>query len=65
MLPLPGEKREARQLDAGECERIRLGKAEKVLLGEAFGLQSTRSQWALQQIEHWQEMNAKKQAGAE
>ena len=63
VLPLPGEKRAARQLDAGECERIRLGKAEKVLLGEAFGLQSTRSQWAMQRIGHWQEMNAKKQAG--
>ncbi|MCX6904067.1 MAG: AAA family ATPase [Verrucomicrobia bacterium] len=63
VLPLPGENRKARQLDVGECERIRLGKAEKVLLGEAFGLQSTRSQWALQRIRHWQELNAKKQAG--
>jgi hypothetical protein len=63
VLPLPDEERLPRQLDANECEKIRLGKAEKVLLGEAFGLQSTRSQWALRQIANWQRLNAKKKSG--
>jgi len=63
LLPLPAEKREPRRLDEHEYQRIRLGRAEKVLLSEAFSLQTTRGQWATKQISQWQELNAKKQAG--
>jgi len=63
VLPLPTEKRGPRRLDRHAYERIRLGRAEKVLLGEAFNLQTTRGQWASKQITRWQELNAKKQAG--
>ena len=63
ILPLPTEKRAPRRLDGHEYERIRLGRAEKVLLGEAFNLRTTRGEWASKQIARWQELNAKKQAG--
>ncbi len=56
--------REARALDSDEFEKLRLGKAEKTLLGTAFGLKSVRSHWANQQIERWKRLNAKNKAGA-
>jgi hypothetical protein len=65
VLPLQDDlDREPRPLTPGEYEKIRWGRAEKTLLGVAFGLKSTRSRWANQQIEHWKRLNAKKQAGA-
>lgn len=63
-LPMQGEKgREPRQLDELESDKIRLGKAEKTLLGHAFGLDSTRSSWAVEQIQRWKKLDAKKKAG--
>ena len=59
------EEREARKLSAEEYKRLRWGRAEKVLLGAAFGLTSTRSRWANQQIERWQRLNAKQKAGGQ
>lgn len=56
--------REPRPLSAEEFEKLRLGRAEKTLLGSAFGLKSVRSQWANRQIERWRELNAKAKAGA-
>ncbi len=63
-LPLPDEPREVRKLNDREYKRIVLGKAEKVLLGEAFGLSQTRGQWALSQINKYRKLDAKKRAGA-
>jgi predicted ATPase len=47
-----------------EYEKIRWGSAHKTILGVAFGLSSTRTHWAAQQLTFWQEINAKKKAGA-
>jgi hypothetical protein len=64
VLPSPADvHRDPRALDEQECQRIRLGRAEKTLLGTAFGLTAVRSSWALQQIERWKRLNAKKRAG--
>lgn len=52
-----------RQLDAEEVNRLRLGRAEKTLLGVAFGLKTVRSTWANWQIEKWKKLNAKQKAG--
>jgi hypothetical protein len=61
VLPSPTDtKREPRALDPEEAEKIRLGRAEKTLLGRAFGLDSVRSNWAMRQIERWKKLNAKK-----
>jgi predicted ATPase len=66
VLPLQDEpEREPRPLTHEEYEKIRWGRAEKTLLGVAFGLKSTRSRWANKQIEYWQRLNAKKKAEAE
>jgi len=64
VLPMPGETfRHARRLDDHEFLKIVLGRAEKVLLGEAFNLHNTRGQWAMKQIEKWRELSAKQHAG--
>ena len=64
VLPLQNERHRApRQLTGKEFERIRWGRAEKTLLGVAFGLDNTRSRWASQQIEQWQRLDAKQRAG--
>jgi predicted ATPase len=66
VLPLQDEaEREPRALTDEEYEKIRWGRAEKTLLGVAFGLKSTRSRWANKQIERYQRLNAKKKAKAE
>jgi predicted ATPase len=66
VLPMPGESnRKARRLDEHEYLKIVFGRAEKVLLGEAFNLHETRGQWAVNQIEKWKELTAKKAAGVE
>ena len=54
---------QARPLEARELERLRLGRAEKTLLGTAFGLDSSRSSWANKRIETWKRLNAKAKAG--
>lgn len=41
-----------------------MGRAEKTLLGSAFGLISVRSKWANRQIDKWKLLNAKAKAGA-
>lgn len=56
--------RAPRPLDPGEIELLRLGRAEKTLLGAAFGLQTVRSSWANQQIERWKRLNAKAKSAA-
>jgi len=63
VLPMPGESRAARRLDEHEYQKIVLGRAEKVLLGEAFNLHVTRGVWATNQIESWKRLRAKKEAG--
>jgi predicted ATP-binding protein involved in virulence len=63
VLPSQDEaERKPRRLDAHEVQKIKLKQAEKTLLGTAFGLTTTRSQWAMDQIEKWKRLNAKKQA---
>ncbi|MFM2056608.1 MAG: hypothetical protein RLY71_993 [Pseudomonadota bacterium] len=56
--------REPRRLATHEYEMIRLGKAEKTLLGTAFGLKNTRSKWANDRIHQWKRLDAKRQSGA-
>src|SRR5439155_25618787 len=63
VLPMEGEVRDPRKLEEHEYERIVLGKAEKVLLGEAFGLSTTRGLWANQLINKFRTLDAKKRAG--
>jgi hypothetical protein len=66
LLPSPADlQSEPRMLDTTETERLRLGRAEKALLGVAFGLKESRSQWALTQIHKWQELNAKSKANVQ
>ncbi len=64
VLPMLEEKRPARRLELHEYEKVVLGKAEKVLLGEAFGLKATWSQRSQRLIEQWQSLNARKHSGA-
>jgi energy-coupling factor transporter ATP-binding protein EcfA2 len=64
VLPMLEEKRTARRLEIHEYEKVVLGKAEKVLLGEAFGLKVTWSQRSQQLIDQWQSLNARKHSGA-
>lgn len=64
LLPSSGDLAvEPHQLDADQTERLRLGRAEKTLLGVAFGLKTVRSNWANTQIQKWKVLNAKKKAG--
>ncbi|MEZ6056157.1 MAG: AAA family ATPase [Planctomycetaceae bacterium] len=53
-----------RQLSSAEYDRVIWGSAHKTVLGVAFGLSTTRSQWANDQIEKWKRLDAKKHAGA-
>lgn len=65
ILPLQGDPGGAARPALGlEYEKIRWGTAHKTVLGIAFGLKSTRSRWAAQKLDRWQELNAKKKAGA-
>ncbi|MBI4659178.1 MAG: AAA family ATPase [Verrucomicrobia bacterium] len=64
VLPIPDEDRRARRLDEHEYERVVLGRAEKVLLGEAFGLTATWSQRAQRLVDRWQSLNARKHASS-
>ena len=62
-LPSLGDSlREPRRLDTHEVIKIRLGRAEKTLLGVAFGLSSSRSYWAIGKIDQWKKLNAKKKS---
>lgn len=63
-LPAPGENRLARRFEQQEYERIVLGRAEEVLLGEAFGLDHTRGVWALKQLDRYRVLAAKNKANA-
>lgn len=64
VLPLQNEtNRKPRRLTEQEYLRIKLGRAEKILLGSAFGLQHSRSSWANAQIERWQWLDAKLDEG--
>lgn len=65
LLPLQDEMdREPRALTEQEYERVRWGSAHKTVLGVAFGLKSTRSQWANQQIRTWQRLESKRRSGS-
>jgi hypothetical protein len=63
VLPLPDELaagRVVRRLESHEHERIVLGRAEKVLLGEAFGLKRTWSLQAEKLVKQWEKLAALK-----
>lgn len=63
ILPLQNDlSSQPRAASPGEYERIRLGTAHKTVLGVAFGLHTTRTQWALDRIQRWQELNAMKKS---
>jgi len=65
VLPLQNEiDRAPRRLDQHEYDKIVLRRAEKTLLGEAFGLKDTFSKRAKQLIDEWKRLNAKNKAGA-
>ncbi|MCX6879447.1 MAG: AAA family ATPase [Verrucomicrobia bacterium] len=64
ILPLQADTDQvARPATMAEYERIRWGTAHKTILGVAFGLSTTRTKWATQQLKRWQELNAKHKAG--
>jgi hypothetical protein len=64
LLPSPADlNSEPRALADDEIERLRLGRAEKTLLGVAFGLKSVRSRWANAQIGKYKRLNAKAKSG--
>lgn len=63
VLPLPGELekgQEARRLSPSEQERIRLGRAEEVLLGDAFELKHTWGMDAEHLVQRWNTLARKK-----
>jgi energy-coupling factor transporter ATP-binding protein EcfA2 len=65
VLPLPDELtagRVVRRLGSHEHDRIVLGRAEKVLLGEAFGLKRTWSLQAEKLVKQWEKLAALKHA---
>jgi len=65
VLPLPDEiasGHRIRRLSAQEQKRIALGSAEKVLLGEAFGLKHTWSPRAERLVEEWERLAAQRNA---
>lgn len=65
VLPLPDEiasGRRIRRLSVHEQRRIALGSAEKVLLGEAFGLKHTWSPRAERLVEEWERLAAQRNA---
>lgn len=64
ILPLQADDAQvARPATPAEYERIRWGNANKTILGVAFGLKTTRTKWASQQLRRWQELNAKHHEG--
>jgi hypothetical protein len=64
ILPLQADDDQvARPATKAEYERIRWGNANKTILGVAFGLKTTRTKWASQQLRRWQELNAKHHEG--
>ena len=65
VLPLPTETeagKSVRRLKPHEQEKIVLGRAEKVLLGEAFGLERTWSVHADKLVKKWEKMTALREA---
>lgn len=66
VLPLPDEiaaGQTVRKLKPYEQERVALGRAEKVLLGQAFGLKYTWSIQAEKLVQKWEELSALREAG--
>jgi hypothetical protein len=65
VLPLPHELasgQHVRRLRPDEQRRITLGSAEKVLLGEAFGLKQTWSRQAEKLVEKWERLATQRNA---
>jgi len=65
VLPLPqeiAEGAEVRRLPPHEEQKIVLGRAEKVLLGEAFGLKRTWSVRADKLVRRWEDLTARQEA---
>ena len=68
VLPLPNEVDaglRVRRLNEQEQQRIALGRAEKVLLGEAFGLKRTWSVKADKLVRRWETLSAQLEAQGE
>lgn len=66
VLPLPDEimsGQTVRRLEPHEQERVALGRAEKVLLGQAFGLRHTWSERANQLVKRWKHLTAQRHSG--
>ena len=67
VLPLPNEissGQTVRRLSPHEQERVTLGRAEKVLLGEAFGLKQTWGRRAETLVKKWEWQTSKRMANA-
>jgi len=65
VLPLPNEVNaglKVRRLNAQEQQRIALGRAEKILLGEAFGLKRTWSVKTDKLVRRWEALSAQREA---
>lgn len=62
-LPMPDEKdRQPRKLRGEDRRRVLMGDSQKVLLGSAFELDNTRSEWALERMEKYRMLLSKKSA---
>lgn len=62
VLPSEGDAQKVRRLTTEELTSVRLGRAEKVLLGTAFGLNSTRGKWADARIRRFRDLDAKRRS---
>lgn len=65
VLPLPNEVNaglKVRRLNAQEQQRIALGRAEKILLGEAFGLKRTWSVKTDNLVRRWEALSAQRES---
>jgi predicted ATPase len=65
VLPLPDEiaaGQSVRRLAPHEQERVALGRAEKVLLGQAFGLKHTWSERADRLVQRWEALASRRNA---
>ncbi len=64
ILPLQDDlNQRPRAASQAEYTRVRWGTAHKTVLGVAFGLSTTRTRWAQEQIGRWQQLSAKQEAG--
>jgi len=65
VLPEPGSRELPRALTDEERLKVIASRPDTILLGPAFGLENTRSPWAVDLRAQYAKLNAKKRAGKE